>query len=78
MNDSIYTDIPAVYEITVLGILDQKWSVWFGELNIENSRVGENNVSILTGTIEDQSALHGILKKINDLNLMIISIIRKN
>jgi len=59
------------YVITVRGLLDESWSDWFGNLAIAAD--GEGN-TVLAGSITDQSALHGILQKIRDMNLALISI----
>jgi hypothetical protein len=59
------------YVITVRGLLDESWSDWFGNLAITAD--GEGN-TVLAGSITDQSALHGILQKIRDMNLALISI----
>jgi hypothetical protein len=56
--------------ITVRGHLDSQWKDWFGGLDI--SYKGSN--TILSGNIRDEAQLHGILNKIRDLNLTLISI----
>lgn len=61
------------YEIRVKGELPRGWSNWFEGLEVRRSRPGE---SILSGFMVDQSALHGILAKIRDLNLELISVTR--
>jgi len=61
----------AVYEIRVKGHLDGRWSEWFDGLQISNS---ENGVAVLSGEIVDQAALHGVLNKVRDLNLALISV----
>jgi hypothetical protein len=62
----------AIYEIKVQGRLDDGWSEWFNEMTVTS----ESNVTTLSGAVVDQAALRGILDKIWDLNLMLISIIR--
>ena len=57
-------------EIKVEGILDTKWQNWFEEMVI--SYEGDN--TILMGTVSDESHLHGILNRIRDLNLKLISV----
>jgi hypothetical protein len=59
----------ALYEITVLGILDESWSDWFGDMTI----TVEADVTTISGAVPDQSALRGILDRIWDLNLTLIS-----
>jgi hypothetical protein len=63
-------DQTAAYQIRLKGILDSSWSDWFDGFTI----IIQGNESILTGVVPDQSALHGILEKINDLGLSIISV----
>ena len=63
---------PARYEIRVDSVLDGRWSQWFEGLQIEN----QGGETILSGTLPDQSALHGILDKVRDLGLSIITLQR--
>jgi hypothetical protein len=66
-------DIPRVYEIRVEGHLGDRWFDWFDGLTIRNDPNGETR---LTGLISDQTALYGVLAKIHNLNLVLISVIR--
>ncbi len=66
-------DQPEVYEIVVYGHLDQDWSDWLEGLTVFQKNNGE---TLLTGPIIDQAALHGILNKIQDLGLPLISVTR--
>ena len=61
----------SLYRITVEGALDSKWADWFGGLHLEP--VGENQTA-LSGPVPDQAALHGILAKIRDLGLTLLSV----
>ena len=61
----------AVYEITVKGHLDGRWSEWFDGLAIANL---ENGDAVLSGEIVDQSALHGVLNKVRDLGLPLLAV----
>jgi hypothetical protein len=61
----------AIYQIRVRGIIGQQWSAWFDGLEIVSLEDGE---TLLTGPVADQAALHGILAKIRDLNLPLVSI----
>jgi hypothetical protein len=61
----------SVYKIRVKGHLDGCWSEWFDGLQITNS---ENGVAMLSGEIVDQAALHGVLNKVRNLNLSLISV----
>lgn len=62
-----------IYKIKIKGILDKKWSDWFDEFSITYYKEKE---TILMGPIPDQGALHGLLAKIRDLGLPIISVER--
>ncbi len=61
------------YEIRVEGELPSNWSDWFEGMDIRPGLPGE---SVLSGLVADQAALHGILAKIRDLNLKLISVSR--
>jgi hypothetical protein len=64
-----------VYQIKIIGNLDQKWSGWFNNLEIILERANDNaEITTLTGQITDQAKLRGILNKIWDLNLHVISV----
>jgi hypothetical protein len=63
---------PARYEIRVDGVLDGRWSEWFQGLQIDN----QGGETVLSGTLPDQPALHGILDKVRDLGLSIITVRR--
>jgi hypothetical protein len=60
----------ASYRIIVKGVLDSSWSDWFDGFTISP----HSDETILDGVVPDQPALHGILAKINDLGLSIISV----
>lgn len=62
---------PTVYAIRVRGALDPGWSSWFEGMAIRNDRPGE---SVLVGPVVDQAALHGLLAKIRDIGLPLISV----
>ena len=61
------------YEIRVKGCLDVDWAAWFSGLEMTN--VGEDE-TLLSGELPDQSALHGLLAQVRDLNLTLISVQR--
>lgn len=65
-------DQPTAYLIRLKGALDSSWSDWFDGFTITI----QGNETILAGVVPDQSALHGILAKINDLGLPIMSVER--
>jgi hypothetical protein len=58
------------YEIRVKGILDGRWTAWFEDLQVTSD--GEETV--IAGTLADQGALHGLLTKVRDLGLFLISV----
>jgi hypothetical protein len=60
------------YRIKLKGRLDQKWSGWFEQMTIS----AKGNETILTGPVADQAALHGLLIRIRDLNLTLLSVER--
>jgi hypothetical protein len=72
MTDEREFDRQGIYEITVEGILGEKWSDWFDGMTI----TFESGSTTLTGAVADQSALRGILAKVWDLNLTLLSVIR--
>jgi hypothetical protein len=59
------------YQIIVKGHLDHQWSEWFEGLSITH---GEDGTTVLAGPVADQAALHGLLVKIRNLGLPLISI----
>ena len=60
------------YRIKLKGHLDPKWSDWFEQMAISP----EGDQTILTGAVADQAALHGLLIRIRDLNLTLLSVER--
>jgi hypothetical protein len=63
---------PARYEIRVAGVLDSRWSAWFNGLQIS----GQGEETVICGLLADQPALHGLLTKVRDLGLCLISVRR--
>ena len=62
---------PRRYEIRVMGHLDTRWAAWFDGLAIAH---GSDGTTIIDGPVADQAALHGLLQKIRDLGLPLISV----
>ncbi len=67
------TDQPAIYQIILQGHLSSQWSDWFEGFTIT---LDERGQTILVGPVIDQPALHGLLKKIRDLGIPLISVSR--
>jgi hypothetical protein len=65
-------DQPTVYQIKMQGRLDESWSGWFDGMAVTS----DGDTTTLTGRVADQSALRGILTKLWDLNLALISVHR--
>jgi hypothetical protein len=62
---------PVIYQIRIKGHLDSQWTEWFEGLSIT---LEENGETLLSGPVADQPALHGLLKKVRDLNLSLLSV----
>ena len=65
------TDQPIIYQIRIKGVLEEQWSEWFDGMTIT---LTENGETVLTGPVVDQPALHGLLKKVRDLGIPLISV----
>jgi hypothetical protein len=74
MSQTAKRDEAEFYEIRLQGMLDESWSGWLGDLEIRPLKNGE---TVLAGPIRDQAALHGLLNKIRDLGLPLLSVERK-
>ena len=61
------------YEFHVKGLLDKRWSEWFGGLAIHHQ---EDGTTVLVGPVVDQAALHGVMVRIRDLGLPLLSVNR--
>jgi hypothetical protein len=66
-------ETPELYEICVEGRLGPEWSAWFDGLTVTNQPTGK---TVLSGAVPDQAALHGILIKIRNLGLPLLSVRR--
>jgi hypothetical protein len=66
---------PPIYQFRIASKLDRRWAAWFGGLELGYEIIaGAPCVTTLTGTVIDQSALHGILVKLRDLNVTLLSV----
>ena len=70
---SAHTIDPGHYVIRVKGHIASRWADWFEGLTLTHTASGD---TILSGPIEDQAALHGVLAKVRDLNLPLIAVNR--
>jgi hypothetical protein len=61
------------YEIRLAGLLDARWAAWFEGLNVCH---GGDGTTLISGPIADQAALHGLLQRVRDLGLPLVSVTR--
>jgi hypothetical protein len=71
MTQSSRRQAPAGYQLRIAGHLNHHWSAWFGGLTLTHENDGTTS---LTGAISDQAELHGLLTKIRDLGVTLISV----
>lgn len=62
---------PMVYQIRIKGHLDSQWAAWFEGLTVTLTEDGD---TLLTGPVTDQAALHGLLRKVRDLGMSLVSV----
>jgi hypothetical protein len=63
---------PEHYEIRIEGVLGERWTAWFEGLRVSSDGID----TVLSGPLADQAALHGVLVKIGDLGMRLISVRR--
>lgn len=73
MDNGIKPDSPGIYQIRILEELGSEWSEWFGGFTVTQDK---DNGSVLTGSVADQAALHGVIRKLRDLHLTLLSLHR--
>jgi hypothetical protein len=71
MNQRRAAHVPAHYELRIEGHLDEYWSAWFGGLTLVRE---DDGTTTLRGTVRDQAELHGLLSKVHDLGVTLISV----
>ena len=64
---------PTIYQIRIGGQLGEQWAVWFDQMTLTRT---DNGDTLLTGPVVDQAALHGLLRKVRDLGLPLVSVIQ--
>ncbi len=64
---------PTIYQIRIGGQLGEQWQTWFAQMILTQA---DNGDTLLTGPVVDQAALHGLLRKVRDLGLPLISVIQ--
>ena len=64
---------PGSYEIRIRGRLDDRWARWFDDMELD---VGADGVTTLSGRVVDQAALHGLLARLRDVGLPLLSVER--
>ncbi|TNB70311.1 hypothetical protein FHJ30_15945 [Arthrobacter sp. BB-1] len=63
--------VPTRYEIRIGGHLDERWSAWFDPFTLSRERDGTTKLS---GSVTDQAALHGVLTRVRNLGIVLISV----
>jgi hypothetical protein len=72
INSEMNPGQPMVYQIRIKGHLGREWTDWFGGLAIT---LEDNGETLLTGSVVDQAALYGLLKKVRDVAMPLISVV---
>jgi hypothetical protein len=63
--------VPSCYKLRIAGHLDDHWSAWFDDLTLTHE---SDSTTSLCGYVPDQAALHGLLMKVRDLGIILISV----
>ena len=71
-NPEMNTCQPVIYQIRLKGHLGRHWTGWFDGLTMT---LEDNGETLLTGSVADQAALHGLLKKVRDLGMPLLSVV---
>lgn len=75
LSSESHLDQPMIYQIRIKGHLSRQWADWFEGLTIT---LEDDGNTLLTGLVIDQAALHGLLKKVRDLGMPLLSVNRVN
>lgn len=70
-NQKISLDQQSIYQIRLKGQLDARWADWFGGMIVVLTEDGD---TVLTGPVADQAALHGLLRKVRDIGIPLVSV----
>jgi hypothetical protein len=73
INPRTDPDQPWVYQVRIDGHLGRQWTDWFEGLTIT---LEDNGETLLVGPVTDQADLHGLLKKVRDLGMPLVSVSR--
>lgn len=73
MSNKPHSNEPTIYQIRIGGQLGEQWIAWFGQMTLTQA---DNGDTLLTGPVVDQAALHGLLRKVRDLGLPLISVVQ--
>ena len=71
MSSDTSPDQPTTYRVRIKGHLGPEWTDWFGGLAIT---LEDNGDTLLTGLVVDQAALHGLLRRVRDLGMPLVSV----
>ncbi len=71
LNPTTDPSQPVIYQIRIKGHLGHQWTGWFVGMTIT---LEDNGDTLLTGSVVDQAALHGLLKKVRDLGMPLVSV----
>ncbi len=69
--------MPEYYEIVVKGHLSRRWMTWFEGMTVTTRGTGAAAETVVSGYVVDQTALHGILNKVRDLGLPLVTVTRQ-
>ncbi len=72
MNTTPRLHPPGSYELRIGGHLDEHWSAWFGPLTLTH----DDGITTLRGPVTDQAELHGLIAKVRDLGIPLLSVTR--